>query len=258
MNSPIVVLDLGSLDGFSPIWDQLEDNVELIGVDPFEHEGTRKGKYGRKEVVFKNIIGDRDQENVDFYVSIHKQASSLFKENTKFVSRFHAASGGQIVSTEKVSVKEISKLLKSQNIHSFDFLKIDVEGSELSIMKNLESILKENCLGILSECFFQNYRVDTPLFSEIELYLRKLGYYVFDISLEKWGRLTNQIAYPVDHHGNIRGGNGQVMFANVLFLKDPILDENSMTNQQIEKLITLANLYNQIDFADELKEYFNL
>lgn len=258
MHDKIVVLDLGSLGGFSSVWDQLEDNVELIGVDPFEEEGIKYGKFGRKEITFKNIISDKDEENVNFYVSEFGQASSLFQENTKLVSRFHAAKYGRIVNTEKVSVKEVSNLLKTQNITKFDFLKIDVEGSELNIMKNLEIILKQNCLGILSECFFQEYRVGIPLFSEIELYLRSLGYYVFDISMEKWGKTNNPIEYPIDHHGNNNGGNAQVMFANVLFLKDPILNENSMSIDQIKKLIVLANLYGQEDFSNELKTFFDL
>lgn len=258
MTDKIVVLDLGSFDGFCSIWDQLGSNVELIGVDPFQEEGVKSGKFNRKEITFRNVVGDKDEEDVDFHVSKFGQASSLLRENTKLVSRFHAAKYGSIVGTEKVSVKEISKLLKTQNITKFDFLKIDVEGSELNIMKNLENILREDCLGILSECFFQKYHYDRPLFSEIEIYLRNLGYYTFDISLEKWGRTTNPVEYPADHHGNIREGNAQVMFANVLFLKDPILDENSMSIDQVKKLITLANLYNQKDFADELKLHFEL
>lgn len=257
MNDKIVVLDLGSFDGFSPIWDQLESNVELIGVDPFQEEGIKYGKFNRKEITFRNVVGDKDDE-VDFYISVSGQASSLFKENVKLTSRFHAGKYGKIVRTEKVNVKEISKLLKTQNIEKFDFLKIDVEGSELNIMKNLEKILKDDCLGILSECFFQEYHLNRALFSDIELYLRGLGYYVFDIGIEKWGRTTNPIEYPLGHRGEVNGGNAQVMFANVLFLKDPIINEDSMSIEQIKKLIVLADMYDQKDFADELKIYFNL
>lgn len=254
----ITVLDIGSLDGFSEIWNKLEDKVELIGVDPFELENIRKGVFGRKEIMLKNIVSDRDKENVDFFISKNKHASSLFKENTKLITRFHAGRYGEIIGSEKVSVKEISKLLNNYNITKFDFLKIDVEGSELDIMKNLKTILEKDCLGVLTECFFQQYHFDRPLFSEVEIYLRSLGYKVFDISLEKWGRLNNPIPYPVNHHGQINGGNGQVMFANVLFLKDPILDENSLTEEQIQKLIILSALFNQMDFAYELKEHFKL
>ncbi len=112
-------------------------------------------------------------------------------------------------------------------------------------------------MGIQCECFFQEYHIGRPLFSDIEIFLRELGYYVFDISLEKWGRITNQIEYPIDHRGGNRGGNAQVMWADVLFLKDPILDEG-MEREKIEKLIILSELYNQKDFADELKSYFNM
>ena len=258
----ITVLDLGSFDGFSPIWDKLGENVELIGVDPFVKNKINFGKFGRKEIIFNNVVGDIDEEDVDFYVSEFGQASSLLKENSKLVSRFHAGKYGKIVRKEKVSVKEIKKLLESQNIKKFDFLKIDVEGYELKLLNNLKDILKKDCLGIQCECFFQEYHIGRPLFSDIEIFLRELGYHVFDISLEKWGRLTNQIEYPVDHRGVNRGGNAQVMWADVLFLKDPILDEdkslNRMEREKREKMIILSELYNQKDFADELKYYYNI
>lgn len=253
----ITVLDLGSFDGFNPIWDQLGENVELIGVDPFLDQRVNYGKFGRKEIIFKDIVGDVDEENVDFYISEYGQASSLLKENSSLVSRFHAKKYGNIVKTEKVNVKEIKKLLETENVTKFDFLKIDVEGYELKLLNNLKDILKKDCLGINCECFFQEYHIGRPLFSDIEIFLRKLGYYVFDISLEKWGRTTNPIEYPVDHRGNVRGGNAQVMWADVLFLKDPIIDQG-MENEKIKKLITISELYNQKDFADELKIYFNI
>jgi len=248
LKSKIVVLDLGSFEGFSPIWDELKDKVELIGIDPFEPEGVRYGKFNRKETTFNCIIGDKNQSNVDFHVSRNKHASSLLKGNKKVVSRYHTEYDGEILSVDKVEVKEIKELLSNQNINEFDFLKIDIEGMELNIMKNLENILKNNCLGIFAECFFQEYYVGQPLFSEIELFLRNLGYHVFDLQIERWGRKNN----PQKYH------NGQVMFANTLFLKDPILTNDIEDIEKIKKLSMLAELWKQKDFADELKTHYNI
>jgi FkbM family methyltransferase len=258
LDSKIIILDLGSFEGFSPIWDKLKDKAELIGIDPFEPEGVRFGKFNRKETTFNCIIGDKDQIDVDFYIAENKHASSLLKENQKVVSRYQPGRDGRIIKTEKVNVKEISILLQNQNIKDLDFLKIDIEGAELTVMKNLENLLKNNCLGIVIECFFQEYHINRPLFSEIELYLRSLGYYVFDISLEKWGRWDNPTKYPLDHHGNKREGNAQVMFGNVLFFKDPILNNNINDIEKIKKLIELADLWDMKDYAIELKKHFKL
>lgn len=254
----ITVLDLGSLHGFSSIWDSLQENIELVGVDPFEPEGVRLGKYGRKEIVFNCLVGDKDEDNVVFNIAENGHASSLLEVNEKLVSRFHQYSYGRIIKKENVEVKEIKKLLEEREVKKFDFLKIDIEGSELKVLKNLEEILRKDCLGIEIECFFQEYHLGRPLFSDIETYLRSLGYYVFDIALEKWGRINNPIPYPIDHHGNQNGGNAQVMWGNSLFFKDPINDHDSLTSEQIEKLISLTKIFNQYDFSNELKTYFNL
>ena len=258
MSDVITVFDVGAFEGFSGIWDELGPNVELIGVDPFEEAGLRYGKFNRKEITFREVVGDEDRENVDFYLSRNNHASSLFKQNVKLASRFHNFWDGEIIGIEKLHVKNTIEMLHVHNITKFDFLKIDLEGAELMVMKNLEKILKDSCVGIFAECFFQEYHHNRPLFSEVELYVRGLGYHVFDIQLEKWGRKTNPQPFPVDSKGNVRPGNAQVMFANVLFLKDPILDENTLSLEQIRKLVTLANLFNQKDFADELQAHFNL
>ena len=46
MSDVITVFDVGAFEGSSGIWDELDPNVELIGVDPFEEAGLRYGKLG--------------------------------------------------------------------------------------------------------------------------------------------------------------------------------------------------------------------
>lgn len=246
INSKFTILDLGSFEGFSPIWDHFGELVTLVGIDPFEPEGTKLGKFNRTETTFNCIINDTVGE-YDFNISRNKHASSLLKENTKVVSRYHTAYDGEILKTEKVTTKKLSDILSNNNITDIDFIKIDIEGSELTILKSIEDLVKNKCLGIYIETFFQEYHIGRPLFSEVELYLRSLGYYVYDVVPEKWGKKTNNQKY----------GDGQVIYCNTLFFKDPILNPNDITDiEKIKKLILLSSLWKQNDFSIELiKKY---
>ena len=66
--------------------------------------------------------------------------------------------------------------------------------------------------------------------------------------MERWGKKTITQKY----------GYGQVMFANSLFLKDPILDNNINDLNKIKKLIVFSVLFEQQDFALELKNKYNI
>jgi FkbM family methyltransferase len=235
------ILDLGSYNGFDAVWNRLGKNVKIIGIDPLISKGENTTN-GRVEINLDSIISDKE-EKIEFNICKNRQASSCLKTNYPLISRFHQIEQGEVESIVTYNANKLSDLLIQYNINDLDFIKIDIEGSELKALNSIEKLLNNNVLGIQIETFFQPYHIDRPLFSDIVNYLTPFGFKFFDFrDMERWGKKT--ISQPY--------GYGQVMFANSLFLKDPILDNNIEDIDKIQKLIVLSTLFEQIDFAGEL------
>ena len=75
---------------------------------------------------------------------------------------------------ERIKIPTI-RLDDVDEIKNIDYLKIDIQGGELEVFKNGVNLLK-NCLVIHTEVKFLPMYEGQPLFSEVELFLRELGF----------------------------------------------------------------------------------
>lgn len=129
-----------------------------------------------------SLLGDKN-EYKQFYLPQNDPTctgGSYYKEQTFFY--------------DNVSVKKLAtKTLDSLNLGNFNFIKIDVQGAELDIIKGgLKTILE--CDFLQLEISLMKYNQNAPLASEIISYLHHLDFYIFDItSLMYWDIKLNQI-----------------------------------------------------------------
>ncbi len=96
-----------------------------------------------RKCIVKNLIISPIDGFCEFLV-VHGNSEMLstpnFGENQKNVSRIHTnlrKSGGRI-STEYVQSKKLTQLLTDNHVKVIDFISIDVEGSEMGVLKSLD------------------------------------------------------------------------------------------------------------------------
>ena len=86
-----------------------------------------------------------------------------------------------------VSTKTIDDLDFNGKLTDVDFMKIDVQGAELDVLKGGVNYLKNNLVGLESEVEFSSMYQDQPLFSELEIFVRQeLGLELWDIRKTYW------------------------------------------------------------------------
>jgi hypothetical protein len=94
-----------------------------------------------------------------------------------------------------------------------DFIKIDVQGAELDILKGGETFLREHILGIEIEVEFQSLYKGQSLFSGADIYIRdSLGLQIWDIRKTYW-------KYEVGI--NVGSAKGQLIFGDALYFRSP-------------------------------------
>ena len=169
----------------------LEHSVKsVLDVGAYRGEFARLIKEIFPDVKIKCIEGDERQApflldlDVDFYLLSKKTkqldfytlpgnacttGSSIYRENT-------------IHYQEPLVVKKQAYALDDLDFPPFDLIKLDVQGSELDVLKGgKEYLAKTHPRYLLIETSIQQYNHGAPLAGEVISYLNKIGYRLQDI-----------------------------------------------------------------------------
>jgi FkbM family methyltransferase len=230
-----------------PIYKVLIDK-EIAHLTAFDGDARQIAKieneYGKDFVTVLNyFLFDGDKHDV-YLCSPASGMSSLFKPKAQALSFFNQFSKfGEVQSIENIQTTRLDDI---ENVKSPDFLKMDVQGAELEIIKNGTNKL-ENCLAIQLEVSYFNLYEKQPSFGEVDVYLRELGFvpHMF-LKVKRWS-----IA-PTIFNENFRVPGNQLLESDIVYVKDQLrLAELSVI--QVKKLAILAHYsFKSFDFCARL------
>jgi len=201
-----------------------------------------------KEIHTPLAIGKAIEERT-LYVTKAPMCSSLYPPNEPYLKRF--AGLPELVNLDfscEIETTTLDKFCESEEINEINFLQIDVQGADLDVLEGATKIL-DSVLAIQIEVEFSHLYVDQPLFADIDTFLRKQGFTLFDIT--KNGRIRS--GSPIQS----TRGVGQLLWGDAIYFRDPI-QSHSQNPDQILKLSCIADILNFPDYALELLEYLTL
>ncbi len=257
---PVRVIDGGARWGAETHWDVYGDQLELFAFEPDKDEcermmaavesGPDKIRFGCEPLALAQAPG-RATINIARYAD----SSSLLPNNEALVRRFAMASYLEQVGSAEVETTSVDTFLERRGLEYIDFMKLDVEGAELEVLRGAENALNHSLLGLSVEVWFQEEHTGRPLFSDIDAHLRRLGFALFDLrQLTRWRRRSLAGERPDSWIGS-----GQVMYGNALYLRDlparlDAGDALGLASGALVKLASLAELFCYPDFAIEVLE----
>ena len=133
--------------------------------------------------------------------------------------------------------------LDALELPSVDFIKLDVQGGELSVLQGARVTLSR-CLGVETGIEFAPIYKGQPLFGEISAYLEESSLTFIDfVSINRWGR------YRYD-------GYGQAVFGDALFLRSPeaFSAANPVDVATQIRWVAICCLYNRFDLIERFVE----
>lgn len=214
LKSPIRIVDVGSspVDGpppYQPLVDQVP--TEVIGFEPnpdarAELQATLKPH----EILLADALGDGGRHTLHF---CHAPGmNSLLEPDPTVLEKFHLfGEFGTVLRTETVSTKRLDDL---QDVGRIDFLKLDVQGFEKTIIENGRQRIK-GCLVVHTEAAFVPMYRKQPCLGEVDTLLRELGFVVHTVfSLKRWG------VAPMLLNGDPRKGLNQVLDGDLVYVRN--------------------------------------
>lgn len=230
----ISLLDIGAAGGVEPRWEKIIDFVNYIGFEP-DSRSFLKLKENDKYHKIYNIGAWSFKGQIQINLCKIPQVSSFYTPNFEILNLFPNKERFLVEKNNKINVVTIDSVLKSD----CDFIKIDIQGGELEVLKGANQVLGET-LGLELEVEFIEMYKNQPLFGEVCKYLETKNFCFMDFTnLCRWER-------------NAHVGIGQNVFGDALFLKTPefVLEFYSNDLNKIEKYLTILVLYRRYDIIE--------
>ena len=178
---------------------------------------------------------------MQFYLNKAESTSSNFRPNQKLLKKFHLghSSGRKVMKTIDISVTTLDKVMSKRLISPF--VKLDVQGAELSIMKGGKNFFKNMVVGFTAECWTYQVYEGQPLLQDILSWANSNDFDLY--GMQEVGR------WNLDSGLHFKSKGIPVCF-DVLFFKNfNSYNKNSPTLKEIKTYALLLDLWGFPDAA---------
>ena len=161
------VLDIGAYEGhWAKLFTSIYPDANVLMIEANKEKEKTLKEIGNYRIA---LLGEKDNETVDYYKCLDgvPTGNGIYQENTEF--KF---------TPEKRRTITLPTLLGSEK--GFDLIKMDVQGSELNIIKGALPIIKNTKYLLLELQTFQ-YNKGAPQIEEVVSYLHSLNFGFVDL-----------------------------------------------------------------------------
>jgi len=255
IDKPIVICDVGCRWGFADKFLKNLDYLRIYGFDPDVEEcKLLEEKYNNDHIkIFPLALSDKESSDNILYLTKESACSSLYKPDVYLTEAYPGLECAKEISVQKVTTSTLDIWSKCNEVDYIDYVKIDVQGAELKVLKGAEKILKTVRFLELEVEFNPIYQ-NQPIFSELDIYLREQGFVLWKFTnLVHYGLAgENQILGSIntvnydDYRIEFESRGGQLYWADAIYIRKEIasflyynLNENLLRDIEIAKLFRI-------------------
>lgn len=252
---PLGFIDIGARGGIHPLVQPLAEVTGVLGFEPDRAECQRlreevmKGSPWATCEIEPVALADKTGNSL-LHLLAAETNHSLRSPNQEFIERYNMVKFEKTGSTQ-VETTTLDDVLFSRRAHEpfwGEFLKLDTQGTEFEILAGAKRTLTERTSAILIEVEFCQIYKDQKLFSEVEMYLRELGFSFYGFS---------QMAFRSCKQLNKQKERGQerILWADAIFFKEPLPSQSLNSFQKCRQyyvIFVTALLLGYFDFALEI------
>src|SRR5581483_9093496 len=200
----IVAVDVGAAMGLLPHWEWLDGIATIYQVEPradacrtLEAQNARRQSPGMYHVV-EAALAERGGK-ATLYVSSAPTGTSLLRPDP--VSSPDCCDYVDLtylypIEEREIEVETLATLMNRLGEQQLDLVKLDVQGSELPILRGLDAARANNLLGVELEIGLHDFYPEQAGFCDAMQFLEKQGLELFDVHVARVHRpFQNDHAY---------------------------------------------------------------
>jgi FkbM family methyltransferase len=209
----INILDVGAALSERPPYQSLVDarRARIFGFEPnlaaCDQLNTR---YGKPHRFFPLFVGDG--QPAIFHETNWVLTGSLYEPNSRLLEKFQNLA--ELVTPVAAHPVKTTRLDDVSEISDIDFMKIDVQGSELTVFKNASRVLADVLL-IQTEVEFVEIYKGQPMFADVDTFLRASGF-----QFHTMNGFTGRAFKPVVANGDVNSAFRQALWSDALYVRD--------------------------------------
>lgn len=229
------VVDIGAspIDGMPPYKGLLDAGLcQVTGFEPQPEQLARLNQLkGQQELYLPYVLGDGSMHSLQVCRSVG--FTSLLEPDPASLALFEYYQPlGQVLAREQVQTRRLDDV---EEIECIDFLKIDIQGSELSVFQNGRRKLAQTVF-IQTEVSFVTLYKDQPAWGEVDLELRAQGFMPHCFAnIKHW-----PIA-PAVIDGDPAKPLNQLLEADVVYIRD-VRDMRTLSDAQLRHMALIAHV----------------
>jgi hypothetical protein len=214
--------------------------ITLVEADAVGDLSYRPGYH--RHCTIAQIISDHTGET-KFSFNAFGGCNSAYNPKRGLVSLYEVGKYYSVKQQVKVSCDTLINCLASLDIASIDFLKTDLEGLDIPVIKSCEPFLREGkILAIQAETHFQQFYEDEPTFDDLVVYLKQFNFeFVGFNHVESWRYKTRN---------RFRQKKGRTVWADAVFFRCPF----SLTQVEVAKQVITAKFLGYENYGEFLLE----
>jgi len=250
---PITCIDVGSRGGFEPDLLPIAGAVDGVGFEPepaafAELVARPAGPWHSLRHLPIAIAGSEGTRTL--HVPEDPEGASLLPHDQTFACSFDKQQFFRLVKTVSVQTRVLDAVLAQAGIDKPAYLKLDVEGAELEILKGAPNAIA-HLLAIKAEVSFVPFRIDQPLAGEVEAFLRGKGFVLMDLYRTHRWRVNGYVIHPYSAAQRIPYSRGQMVQGDFLFFRAP---ETIIGADRRFQAAALAMAHGYFDHAERLMD----
>lgn len=183
----------------------------VIGFEPLADECAALNASAPPDHTFlPYCIGDGTERT--FYITNTGFTSSLYEPNTELLAPFNNLEAlTRVVRTAPIQTVRLDDVAEISDVH---FLKLDVQGAELDVLRNAPRVLKSTMLLHCEVEFLEMYK-GQPLFGDIHSFLRTQGFMLHFLN-----GFGGRAFTPVTANHDINLPVRQALWSDAIFVPD--------------------------------------
>ena len=237
------VVDIGAnpIDGDPPYLPLLKKSLcRVTGFEPQPAAlAALNAKKSELETYLPYAIGDGTEGTLRICAA--PGMTSLFVPDPVALKHFGGFSKwGEVIGESRIATRRLDDIAE---IDAVDFLKIDVQGSELAVFRSGRDKLTR-AVAVQTEVSFLPLYVGQPVFGDVDLELRGLGFVPHAFAAVK-NSLIAPMMNPADPYSSLN----QLLEADIVYVRD-FMRPDLMQSEQLKHLALIAHhCYRSYDLA---------